>query len=131
VGEKDVVRRPERQRHLDAVRIVGKPVDPSAAEPALQLPHVPGGELRPLEHEDDVRRGAPEQGAEPGGERASDNRVEAAPPFLTAPHLASQRPERGGQREPTPVIATIERRDQDHPQAGERGRGRGGTHTIT
>src|SRR5947207_2573840 len=58
VREEAVVGGPQDERHAEPVGVVGEPVDPPAAAPALQVRHIRRLELRPLEDEHQVRRRA-------------------------------------------------------------------------
>src|SRR2546423_10819488 len=107
VGKEGVVRRREPAGGLVIVGVVGEPVHPGAAEAALDLPDAVGIEVRSLEDQYVVGGFALEAGGEPGDERASEDRVPAAPPFFAAAHLAAERRQRRRERGPAAVIAAV------------------------
>ena len=127
MGEEPVVRGGEARGDVQLVRVVGKPVYPGRPGDGSQLQDVGGLEFGPLEHEHQRRRPTREEGPQPLGERAAQQRVETAEPLLAATDFAAELLERGGEGEPAPVVARVERRHEHHAQPREGSR----RHTST
>src|SRR5439155_8522367 len=87
-------------------------------------------EPRSLEDQHDVGRVAAQAGGEPVAEAAPEDRIPAPRPLLARAQLAAERCEGRREGETAPVIATIERGDEHHPQSRER-RGWRRRHTST